>query len=56
MQINAWSEFSTMNNTNHEPQPDENSCQHDELADWFIDNKIVEYLFGPNLHVEVSFY
>ncbi len=25
-----------------------------ELADWFVRNRVVEYLFGPNLHVEVS--
>jgi hypothetical protein len=25
-----------------------------ELADWFVKNKIVEHLFGPNLHVEVK--
>jgi hypothetical protein len=24
-----------------------------ELADWFVDHKVLEYLFGPNLHVEV---
>jgi ubiquitin carboxyl-terminal hydrolase 34 len=24
-----------------------------ELANWFIDNRIIEHLFGPNLHVEV---
>ena len=24
-----------------------------ELADWFVENKIIEHLFGPNLHVEV---
>lgn len=25
-----------------------------QLADWLIENKIVEQIFGPNLHVEVS--
>jgi len=25
-----------------------------ELADWFVRNRVVEYLFGPNLHVEVN--
>ncbi|XP_055956902.1 ubiquitin carboxyl-terminal hydrolase 34 [Patella vulgata] len=25
-----------------------------ELAQWLIENKIVEHIFGPNLHVEVS--
>lgn len=24
-----------------------------ELAEWFIENKIIEHLYGPNLHVEV---
>jgi ubiquitin carboxyl-terminal hydrolase 34 len=24
-----------------------------ELADWFVQNKIIEHLYGPNLHVEV---
>lgn len=26
----------------------------DELAQWLLDNKIVEHIFGPNLHVEVT--
>nr|KAG5696977.1 hypothetical protein BaRGS_008439 [Batillaria attramentaria] len=25
----------------------------DELAQWLLDNKIVEHIFGPNLHVEI---
>lgn len=25
-----------------------------ELSQWLVDNKLVEHLFGPNLHVEVS--
>lgn len=24
-----------------------------QLSDWLIDNKIIEQIFGPNLHVEV---
>ena len=24
------------------------------LADWLIENSIVEQIFGPNLHIEVS--
>ena len=24
-----------------------------QLAQWLIDNKIIEHIFGPNLHVEV---
>ena len=24
-----------------------------ELSQWLIENKLVEHLFGPNLHVEV---
>lgn len=26
-----------------------------QLASWLMDNSIIEHLFGPNLHVEVSF-
>ena len=29
------------------------NAKSNELADWFVKNKIVENLFGPNLHVEV---
>jgi hypothetical protein len=62
MQINAWNDFITSQQHLHE---DESSStlstshhhplhqQHNDLADWLIENKIVEYLFGPNLHVEV---
>jgi len=25
-----------------------------QLADWIIKNNVVEQIFGPNLHVEVS--
>lgn len=25
-----------------------------ELADWLIHNNVVEHIFGPNLHIEVS--
>ena len=25
-----------------------------ELADWLINNNVVEHIFGPNLHIEVS--
>uniref|UniRef100_T1K3V7 USP domain-containing protein n=1 Tax=Tetranychus urticae TaxID=32264 RepID=T1K3V7_TETUR len=25
----------------------------EELADWILENKIIEHIFGPNLHVEV---
>lgn len=24
-----------------------------ELADWLINNNVVEHIFGPNLHIEV---
>ena len=24
------------------------------LADWLIENKIIEHIFGPNLHIEVG--
>lgn len=27
-----------------------------DLANWLINNKIIECIFGPNLHVEVSFF
>lgn len=49
-QITAWSEYSTMNNSNN-LNGDQVS---NDLADWFVENKIIEYLFGPNLHVEVT--
>ena len=25
-----------------------------QLAQWILDSKLVEHIFGPNLHVEVS--
>jgi hypothetical protein len=51
LQINAWSllKIEQENNIDH------NIENENELADWFIENKIIEYLFGPNLHVEVIF-
>lgn len=27
-----------------------------DLANWLINNKIIECIFGPNLHVEVSIF
>ena len=26
-----------------------------QLADWLIENNIIEQIFGPNLHIEVRF-
>ena len=26
-----------------------------QLGNWLIENKIIEHIFGPNLHVEVFF-
>lgn len=26
------------------------------LANWLIENKIIECIFGPNLHVEVNYF
>ena len=26
-----------------------------QLGNWLIENKIIEHIFGPNLHVEVLF-
>ena len=69
LQINAWSEFSAAlsvymskvaaqtTNASTEPgflAPSPTSINNkNELADWFVTNKIVEHLYGPNLHVEV---
>jgi len=25
-----------------------------QLANWLIENKIIDHIFGPNLHVEVG--
>jgi hypothetical protein len=30
-----------------------NAATKNELADWLVANKIIEHLYGPNLHVEV---
>jgi ubiquitin carboxyl-terminal hydrolase 34 len=46
-QINTWSEFNSSQNS-----IDSNKSEN-ELADWFCENKIIEHLYGPNLHVEV---
>ena len=70
LQINAWSEYSSSNssssggvsgkninkrsNINVNGIGSEGLQKNNELADWFVKNKIVEHLFGPNLHVEVS--
>ncbi|CAF0722648.1 unnamed protein product [Brachionus calyciflorus] len=50
LQINAWSEFNSLNASTLRSF---NKLDTNELADWFIENNIVEYLYGPNLHVEV---
>lgn len=64
LQINAWSEFNALLNAsvsnNSSSKIDQfclislaNSATKNELADWLVANKIVEHLYGPNLHVEV---
>lgn len=50
LQINAWSEFNSLNTINLR-----NKTENNELADWFVQNNIIEYLYGPNLHHEVYF-
>ena len=56
-QINSWSEFnsSTVRKAmvSSFGNSGSNGQQDNELADWFVRNKIIEHLFGPNLHVEV---
>jgi hypothetical protein len=47
LQINAWSEYNSIHKNNK-------NKNDNELSEWFIKNKIVEHLFGPNLHVEVN--
>lgn len=49
LQINAWSEFNSLNAANLRSNTAKN-----ELADWFVQNNIIEYLYGPNLHHEVN--
>jgi hypothetical protein len=51
MQISAWSEFNNLVNSNDNTQSNKND--KNELAEWFVENKIIEHLYGPNLHVEV---
>jgi hypothetical protein len=64
LQINAWSEFNSLLNAslsnNSSSKVDQfclislaNAATKNELADWLVANKIVEHLYGPNLHVEV---
>jgi len=53
LQINAWSEYSSLGLAKAGSRR-LGGGKGNELADWFVKNKIVEYLFGPNLHVEVS--
>lgn len=50
LQLNAWSEFNSLNASNLRSF---NKLDKNDLAEWFIENNIVEYLYGPNLHVEV---
>lgn len=48
-QINTWSEF----NSSSQNSIDDSNKSENELADWFCEYKIIEHLYGPNLHVEV---
>ena len=50
LQINAWSEFNALNASSLR---NFNKLGKNEMAEWFIENNIVEYLYGQNLHVEV---
>ncbi len=52
MQISAWSEFNNLVHSN-DMHTQLNKNDRNELAEWFVDNKIIEHLYGPNLHVEV---
>lgn len=52
LQISSWSEYNSFNLTTR--SNDNTFDKGNELADWFVANKIIEHLFGPNLHVEVS--
>lgn len=51
-QISAWSEFYSLQLNATNDQTDQ--LNKNDLADWFVKNKIIEQLFGPNLHVEVT--
>lgn len=51
LQINAWNEYNSL--TSRDYKTDSVSSEDNELADWFVKNKIIETLYGPNLHVEV---
>lgn len=61
LQISAWSDFSSLclakasagGNGGGVSGSSIVAGEPNELADWFVKNKIIEHLFGPNLHVEV---
>ena len=51
-----------MNYLHHFKIINKDNCSHfrylffsigNQLANWLIENKIIEHIFGPNLHVEV---
>ena len=48
--ISLCSELCHNESTSNQPRID---SMADELANWIIDNKIIEHVFGPNSHVEV---
>ena len=50
-QINLYNEIANTNDSLMEADSIGN-----QLANWLIDSKIIEHIFGPNLHVEVSFH
>jgi ubiquitin carboxyl-terminal hydrolase 34 len=59
LQISAWSECGSLglvkaSSGRYRGGGGGGAGRSNELADWFVRNRIVEHLFGPNLHVEVS--
>ena len=61
LQISAWSDYGSVclakanAGSGHRRSSAVGCGGANELADWFVRNKIIEHLFGPNLHVEVDF-
>ena len=49
-QINLYNEIANTNEALMEAD-----SMGGQLGNWLIENKIIEHIFGPNLHVEVFF-
>ena len=49
---NDASSSSTISTDDHHEYSSHNHHEH-KLANWIIENKIIDYLFGPNLHAEL---